>query len=168
MKLSLKPETVAIIAGLAIVAIGIAGRWANGHVYSSMLAVDMISALADSALFLGSAIAGSSATTLALMLTTVAFVNRIDKKLDAVIYKQINRIALLSTISLSGSVILLLGLTLPVGEFEKLPSQWFVWLYDILYGGTVGLSALLAATIVLLYGTLRHLIMRVTPGDDEV
>ena len=57
-----------------ILLVGLAGHFASGAIYSSLEARDMISALSSPALYLGSAIAGSAATTLALMLTLLPMI----------------------------------------------------------------------------------------------
>lgn len=160
------PETKAALAGGAIVLVGGAGRWGSGYVYSQAEAMQLIEALSSSALYLGSAMAASSGTTLALMLTLVGIVRRMDQDFDIPIYQRISRISLLSTLSLAGSVVMLLALTMPVGEFEKMPAGWYPWLYNILYALVVGLSALLVATVVLLYATVKVLVASITPTEE--
>ena len=159
-------EIKAGMAGGALVLIGDGGRWASGYVYSQDEAMQFIEALTSSALYLGSAMAASSGTTLALMLTLVGIVRRMDQDFDIEVYQRINSISLLSTLSLAGSVLMLLVLTLPVGEFEKMPAQWYPWLYNVLYALVIGLSALLVGTVVLLYATVKVLIAGITPSED--
>lgn len=162
----MSPERKAIWASAAVLGFGAVARWANGAIYFEAEAKDMIATLADSGLYLGSAIATSSGTTLALMLTLTGMVRRMDQDFDAPIYQRVNMVSLLSTCSLIGSVALLLVLTMPVGEFEKLPAQWYSTLYNILYGLVIALSSLLVATVVLLYGTIKVLIANITPSDN--
>lgn len=161
------PEAKAILSGAVVVAFGVAGRWANGLIYSQAEAKDLISALTNSGLYLGSAIATSSGTTLALMLTLIGMVRRMEKSFDPSVYRRIQRVSLLSTLSLIGSVALLLALTMPVGEFEKIPAQWYSRLYDVLYALIIGLSSLLVGTVVLLFGTIRLLIGNIIPYDSD-
>lgn len=164
--MKLKTPYLAITTSAMIVIMGIVGRWATGLIYSSTDALDLITAVQSSALYLGSAIATSAATTLALMLTLVAFVHRSDHDFDRPLYIRVVLIARLSTISLIGSVVLLMILTLPVGEFDKLPDYWFPWLYNTIFASVVGLCALLVATVTLLLGTLESLIAGVTPTEN--
>lgn len=110
--------------------------------------------------------AGGSGTILALMLTLVGLVKRVDQDFDPPIYQRIARVSMLSTLSLVGSVALLLVLTMPVGEFDKMPEQWYPGFYKVLFAMIVGLSALLVATVVLLYQTVTTLIASITPTDD--
>ncbi len=162
----MSPEHKSGMAGLSILALGGMGRWANGYVYSMAEAKQLIEGLTSSALYLGSAMTASSGTTLALMLTLIGIVRRMDQDFDMPLYRRINRVSMLSTISLAGSVVLLLVLTLPVGEFEKMPVQWYPLLYNILFALVIALSALLVATVVLLYGTIKTLIAGITPSED--
>ena len=155
-----------LVAAGVVLLFGAAGRYANGFVYSGAEAKELISALSGSALYLGSAMTGGSATTLALMLTLVGLVKRADEQFDGEMYKRVSLVSLLSTIILAGSVFLLLLLTIPVGEFERLPSSWYPRLYDVMYALVISLSALLVATVVLLYSTINGLIAQITPTDD--
>ncbi len=159
------PERKAQIASVSIFLFGGLGYWANGLIYSSAKALDMIETLRGSALYLGSAMATSSGTTLALMLTLVGFMMRLDTEFDRSVYKRIKNIALFSTLSLAGSVVLLLVLTLPIGEFEKLPKQWYPILYTVIYTLVILLAGLLVGTVTLVFGTVLLLIQNVTPGD---
>ena len=56
--------------------------------------------------------------------------------------------------------------TLPVGEFEELPEDWYVRLYDGLFAATVVMVGLIAATVTVLYRTARRVIARMTPSED--
>ncbi|WP_375289476.1 hypothetical protein [Qipengyuania sp.] len=156
------PICVFALVGL----VGLGARQAIGHVYSSGQAVDLLQSLSQSGLYLGSATATASATTLALMLTLVGMVRRSDEDFNAEIYRGIQRIATLSTASLVASLLLLLVLVFPVSEFDGIPAPWYPTLYQVLFGGTILVVALLAATVALVYRTVRHVIARVTPGED--
>ena len=107
-------KNTALTTGAAalILAVGLAGHFASGAIYSSVEARDMISALSSPALYLGSAIAGSASTTLALMLTLLGLVRRADAEFDPQMYRQIYRIAVLATLLLAGAVVMLLLMTM--------------------------------------------------------
>ena len=163
----MSPEAKASTMGAAILALGALGRLATGTIYSSAKALDLIEAVRSSALYLGSAMATSAATTLALMLTVVGLVSRVDHDFEPVVYRRIKTIAWLSTLSLIGSVVMLLVLTLPVGEFKEMPARWFPWLYNAIYALVIGLSALLVATVVMLFASLIALIGTIAPSRDR-
>ena len=148
-------------------ALGAGARWAIGNVYSSGEAIQLIETLASSALYLGSASATASATILALMLTLTGFINRIDADFKEDTWCSVERVAQSSTISLMASLFLLLALVFPIGEFEKLPAEWYTWFYDALFGITVIVIALLAMTVALLYTTIRDVISKVIPDFDK-
>jgi len=148
-----------------IVLIGIGARFAIGEVYSEAEATNLIQALTQTGLYLGSAIAGAAATTLALMLTLLGLLRNSDANFDADAYKSISEVAWLSTISLVGAVILLLLLVLPAGEFEKMPKGWYLYMYEVMFWLTVAVCTLLVATVMRLFLTIRHVIAQITPGD---
>ena len=155
-----------IFAFVAICAFGYVAREAIGTIYSSGEAIMLLEALARSGLYLGSASATASATTLALMLTLIGMVRRSDHDFDDEVYQNIDRIAKLATASLMISLMLLLVLVFPVGEFDDLPNDWYPNLYEGLFGLTVLAVALLASTVAMLYRTVRHVIASITPGDE--
>ena len=162
----MKGAMLTICATGTILLVGLAGHFASGAIYSSLEARDMISALSSPALYLGSAIAASAATTLALMLTLLGLVRRADAEFDPQMYRQIYRVAALSTILLAGAVVMLLLMTMPIGEFDDVPRSWFPVMYKVLYWIVVILSAGLVAMVTMLFGTVRSLIAKLTPHDD--
>jgi len=161
----MSPETKAILSAMGVLAFGGGAFALTGSIYSAAEAQDLVDALSNSGLYLGSAMVGGSGTILALMLTLVGLVKRVNEDFDASIYKRIARVSLLSTLSLIGSVALLLILTMPVGEFDKLPSQWYPALYKALLAFMTAMSALMVGTVVLLYQTVITLISNITPTD---
>ena len=160
----MKHLAVVLTTGL-IILIGIGARFAIGNVYSEAEATNLIQSLTQTGLYLGSAIAGASATTLALMLTLLGLTNQTKTDFDSDVYRSISQVAWLSTISLVGAVILLLMLVLPVGEFNKMPDGWYRLMYEVIFALTVLVCALLTATVVRLFMTIRRVISQVTPGD---
>lgn len=149
-----------------VVLSGVIARFAIGNVYGAAEARELIEALSQTGLYLGSAIATASATTLALMLNLLGMSRRSDAEFDDGLYKRISSVSILATTALVGAVILLLLLVMPVGEFEKLPGGWYAILYEVLFAITVGISTLLVATIIQLFLTIRRVISKLTPGDD--
>lgn len=153
-------------AFLAVCATGFGARQSIGVIYSGAEATQLIEALSRAGLYLGSAIVTASATTLALMLTLIGMIRRMDKDFDDATYRSIDLIARLATASLLISLMVLLAFTLPVGEFDNIPQDWFVRLYDGLFAASVIMVGLVAATVTVLYRTVRRVISIVTPGDE--
>lgn len=150
----------------AVALIGFGARWAIGSVYGAAEASQLLGALANAGLYLGSAVATGSATTLALMLTLLGMLRKMDEDFDRATYRSVDLIARLATASLMTSLLLLLAFVMPVGEFEQLPRDWYTLLYDLLFAGTVLMVALLATTVTVVYGTIRRVVGRITPGED--
>ena len=146
--------------------IGLGARQAIGTVYGAAEARDLLEALSRAGLYLGSAIATASATTLALMLTLIGMIRRIDTDFDRQTYKQVTRIATLSTLTLMLSFLVLLAFTLPMGEFENLPKGWYNYLYTALFSLTVLMVALAAASVTIVFMTIRSIVSHITPGDE--
>ncbi|BDI60709.1 hypothetical protein [Qipengyuania nanhaisediminis] len=150
---------------VAICLIGWGARTAIGTVYGAAEAEVLLEALSRAGLYLGSAIATASSTILALMLTLIGMIRRMDAEFDAEVYRSINLIGKLATASLMMSLIVLLAFVLPIGEFEEMPSRWYSVLYDVLFAGSVLMVALIAATVVVIYRTLQQVMAEITPGD---
>ncbi len=146
--------------------IGYGARRAIGTVYSSAEATQLIEALSRAGLYLGSAIVTASATTLALMLTLIGMIRRMEKEFDSETYRSVDLIARLATASLMIGLLVLLAFTLPVGEFDTLPTDWYIHLYNGLFASCVVMVGLVAATVTVLYRTVRRVIVGITPGDD--
>ena len=146
--------------------VGLGARVAIGRIYSSGDALALLDALSSSGLYLGSASATASATILALMLTLIGMVRRSEREFDGGIYEKVLRIAKIATASLMTSLVLLLALVFPIGEFEGLPNSWYRWMYDGLFAATVATVGMLAATVMMLYQTIHTVIAEITPGSD--
>ena len=157
---------LAPLSAAAVLAVGVGGHFASGSIYSGLEAREMIDALSQPALYLGSAIAASAATTMALMLTLLGMVRRADTDFAPSMYKRVYRISLLGAWLLGGAVVMLLLMTMPIGEFDELPEIWYPTLYKVLYWWVVILSALLVTMVTMLFSTIRDLIASVTPHDD--
>ncbi|MHA6334164.1 hypothetical protein ACXYL9_10835 [Qipengyuania sp. CAU 1752] len=162
----MKKYTWPILTFLAVCLAGWGGRQAIGTVYGEAEASALLEALARAGLYLGSAIATASTTTLALMLTLIGMIRRMDEDFDDGVYGRVNLIARLATASLMLSLIVLMAYTLPVGEFDELPGNWYGTLYEVLYASTIIMVALLAATVAVLYQTVHMVIASITPGDE--
>lgn len=157
---------IPLAGGVAATLLAIGSRFLIGSVYSDADAVQLIEALSRSGLYLGAAIATASATILALMLTLLGFARRLDEDFDRDVYQRINRVGFLSTVSLCFALLLLLFLTLPVGEFTEIPDRWFPWMYNVLVVFVGVLTGMLITTVLLLYTTLRHVTASITPSED--
>lgn len=154
-----------LAAFLAVAALGWGAHAAIGGVYSGAEARQLLEALSRAGLYLGSAIVTGSATTLALMLTMIGMIDRLETEFNREAYENVNMVAKLATAALLLALIVLLAFTLPVGEFDDIPDHWFRVLHDVLFAGSVAMVGMMAATVVMIYLTLRRVLAAVTPGD---
>lgn len=151
---------------IATCLIGYGARSSIGTVYSAAKAVDLLNALSRAGLYLGSAVATASATIIALMLTLIGMIRRMDADFDHNAYRDVAMVARTSTLTLLVALFLLMAFALPIGEFEELPAEWFENVYNGLFAGTVLMVGLSAATVVLIYTTLMRVLTKITPGED--
>lgn len=155
-----------ILTFLICLLLGFLARQSIGSIYGTTEAIALLDALSRAGLYLASAVMTASATTMALMLTLIGMIKRMDERFDRQAYRNIDLIARLTTASLLLSLLLLMAFVFPVGEFEEMPPRWFDRLYELLFAGTTLMIALAAATVVLIYTTLVRVISTVTPSDD--
>lgn len=154
------------------IALGTGAWFAVGAVYSSAKASQLIEALTESGLYLASTGAGASATILALMLTLLGMINKADAiEFDDILSALVKRISSFATLALMLSLLLLLLMVFPIGEYEELPGNWYSWLFNIMFAMTVLVLASLAMTVSALYQTIGRVIggfreARVNNGDD--
>lgn len=156
----------AIVGGLLAGAIALAGQWLVGQVYSGYKARELLEAVASSSRYLASSIVTASATIIALMLTMLSMTKQTDGEFDSVFFKQIQRIALFSTIALSAGILLLLFLSIPLQESDQVPSSWFRIIYYVLITFVAGLSGLAVGIVLMLLNAINSLIDVVRPSTD--
>lgn len=155
------------IGGGVAVAVTLGVKFLIGGVYSSSKALQLIEALRDSSLYFGAAVATASATILALMLTLLGLSRQSESDFDAWVYKTINSIALISTISLCGAVALLMLLSMPIGEFEKIPENWFIIMYYVLVVFISLLAGFVITAVLMLFNAIQYVIGLVTPDSGN-
>lgn len=157
----------ALFGGLLAAAVALGGQWIVGQVYSGHKARDLVEAVASSALYLGSSIVTAAATIIALMLTMLSVTKQADDEFDSIFFKQIQRIALFSTIALSGGILLLLTLSMPLQESDQVPANWFTAIYYVLIVFIAALSGLSVGIVLMLLNAINSLIDVVRPSTDE-
>ena len=166
MLLALRHNLPALIGFGVLIGIGCLARLLHGSIYSEAEVLDLFDALQRSALYLASAIATTAGTTLALMLTMIGLVRRVEAEFDMRVYRTVGLVGLTSAVRLIASVILLLTITLPVGEFEDMPSHWYRILYEFTFAMTIFVCALIVGIVLMLLRTVLTVIRTVTPESD--
>lgn len=156
----------ALFGGILAAAVTIGGQFLVGQVYSGTKALQMIQALVPSARAVGTGAVGATATILALMLTMLSLGRRVTGELGKHFFKRIERIGLISTILLIISILLLLILSIPLEESEKLPTSWYRIVYYTLITMTAVIAALLVAIVLMLYNAMESLITVLAPKSQ--
>ncbi len=141
--------------------------YAVGYIYGSAKAIELLYALQNPSLFFGSAVATSSATILALMLAILSLTSNVDKQFNKEIYDSVRAAAVISTYTFLGSILLLVTLCLPVGEFKEIPGDWFKYIYYLLSLLNGLLAGLMASIILILRMTVLHIITELSPDFDD-
>lgn len=135
----------------------------TGQVYGETQSIELLSSLKSSSLYFGNALATVSATILALMLTLLSMTHKLDAEFDGAIYRGIRLVGLISTITFVVSLVLLLCLSLPVGEFENIPAGWYKGLYYTISTLNILLSGLMIIGVLVLFDTISTLINKLAP-----
>ncbi|WP_343344173.1 hypothetical protein WJT74_09620 [Sphingomicrobium sp. XHP0239] len=150
-------------------ALGVAAWLAVGAVYASAQARQLIEALTESGLYLASTGAGSSATILALMLTLLGMINNSDAlSFDDRLSVLVKRISRFATLALMLSLLLLLLMVFPIGEYDEIPQNWFGILFNIMFAMTVLVLASLAMTVSSVYQTIMTVIGGIQENKEEL
>lgn len=163
---AIKSNKNALIGFVLTCLFGGFARMVNGVVYSQNELLNLFEALQRSGLYLGSAIATSSGTTLALMLTVIGLVKRVDHDFEMPVYRTIALIGWTSAICLVACVLLLLTIALPIGEFDGVPTLWYQVLYNVTFAGMVFVCALAVSIVLMLLNTVLTVVRKITPTDD--
>lgn len=157
----------AVFGGLITASVALFGQWMVGWVYSGYEALQLLDGLNSAALFLGSSVVTASATILALMLTMISLTDQTETEFDNEFYQRIKKIGLLATIALSGGILFLLFMSIPIKESDNVPSNWFEIIYYILITFVAVLSGLLVTIVLMLFNAITSLIDVVRPSEDD-
>lgn len=149
----------AIAAVVAVLGVGTTG------VASGAEARALLESVLPTIRFLSSTVIAASATILALMLTILNLSQGVDRELSASHYQRVRQISLLAAITIIAGTILLLFLSIPIGESEIL-DDW----YRPIYYAIVLISSLVGgaqvAVVLMLLRAVDGLIS-VATGDDS-
>lgn len=157
----------ALIGGILAGGIALAGQWYIGQIYSGAEARRLLEAIVPSARSVGTSVVTASGTILALMLTMLSLTNQVKTNFDTIFFKRIERIGLLSTIALAAGLLLLLILSIPLQESEKVPGSWYTTIYYILIVLTAGLVGLMISVVLMLLNAMKSLLSVLRPGKNK-
>jgi hypothetical protein len=139
----------------------------NGNVYGPTEGKDLLSAIQRASLYYGSAVAGTSATVLALMLTLLSLVTNTNKEIEKGIFTRLHIIALLCVVAFTEAIVLLLVISFPVDGLDKVPGEMFTYIYYAICIWNGMMAAHMISTIFILRDTLVNIIGQMSPDYDE-
>jgi hypothetical protein len=107
--------------------------------------------------FLASSVITGSATVLALMLTILGISGQTEVDLNAVHYRRIVQVSVMSVVALIASLLLLMFLTFPLEEAQQLRD-----VYDVVYFVVLGISAavggMMVTVVLMLLNAIREMV----------
>ena len=156
----------AIVGGVIVAAVGILGTWGLGSGSGGEMRV-LLEAMLPSTRFLCSAVMTATATILSLMLTLLGFSGNFDKRFDAGFYQRVRTIALADTIVFAAATLLLLLISVPLNESDKIPAWWFSGIYYVTLVYTAVLGGALITIVLLLYSAVKSVIAFLHPEKSS-
>ncbi|MDF1813800.1 MAG: hypothetical protein P1V20_16480 [Verrucomicrobiales bacterium] len=151
-----------IIAGL----ITLTGAWAVGQVTDGK-ALDLLGGMLPSVRFLCGSVMTATATVLTLILTLISFTSSREKQLRGEHYDKIRLIAKLACTGFIGSIVLLLIITLPIGEAPEKVYPFLQFFYYFVLISSCALGGLLVTIVLKLYQAATTIIIIVHPEKDN-
>lgn len=156
----------AFLAALLVFMFTMIGSLFIGRIYSSTQARLFIEAILPSVRTLSFAVITSTSTVIALQMTILGFVRRVDNEFDRHFYSRVRLIATLGIVALTSATIMLLLISIPITEADNLETVYQI-IYWIIVIGSGWIAGLLVAIIIVLYQALIGLIDTVTPQFDQ-
>ena len=157
----------ALTGGLAAAALGFGSMAAVGNT-SSFEARGLLDAIIPTIRYSASAYIAGGGTILALMLTMITFSISHDLEFQADYYRRIRDIAVLATVEIVSSVLLLMFIAFPLGEVGDARS-WYLWaFYAVLFGGAVTGGLFVSTVLVLFYAIRGLIVVGRNPEDSEL
>jgi len=138
----------------------------SGQIYSEAQAKELLEGLQKASLYYASAIIGSSATILALMLTLLTFIQKTDKP-SRDTFTRLHAITAFCVYSFMGALILMLFISFPIEVFEDIPDYSFKYAFYILCLWNGMLAGHMISTILILKKTTLSIIGGVSPDFDK-
>lgn len=137
----------AVIGGGLAAVLSAAGVILTGQI-SGFEARRLLEAIMPSIHFLSSSVLTASATIMALMLTLLSLSKGANTTLRPIHYQRIQRTSLLDALAFIGSVVLLMFVSIPLGESQEVAANWYVPIYYtlLLFAAALGACSLLSSS----------------------
>jgi hypothetical protein len=138
----------------------------TGQIYGHE-AKNLLTALTSANLYYGSAVAGASATILALVLTLLSLAHGRMEDPPKAMFTRLHAIASFCVYSFIGAVILLLFSSFPFQEFNEEQQMLYKISYYVISAWNGMLAGHMITIILILRDTITFLIGHLSPSYDE-
>lgn len=155
-----------LTGGAIALVVTFGGAWAVGET-SGAEARALLSGMLPTTRFLCSGVMTAAATTLALMLTLLSLSANANSKLKRDHYERVRQIALLDAVAFIAATFVLLCLNIPVELADNVAASWYDVLYYAFLGASAILGGLLVVIVLMLYNTVKYMILVVGPADTD-
>lgn len=145
------------LAGGVVASVALFGTVVGVGRVGSFEALRLIEALLDTARFLASTVIASAVTVLALLLTLLALGLSSNIEFDRKLYARARYITTLNVVTIVLGTLLLLSVSIPIGEVEEIRT-YYAYFYYALAAGMSALGGLVVAVALLIGATLRGII----------
>ena len=157
----------AVIGGGLAAVLSVTGVILTGQV-SGFEARRLLEAIMPSIHFLSSSVLMASATIMALMLTLLSLSKGTNTTLRPIHYQRIQRTSLLDALAFIGSVVLLMFVSIPLGESQEVVSDWYVPIYYMLLLFAAALGGLLVTIVLSIYNIINSMIYLLSPEEIDL
>lgn len=147
----------ALLGGFVAAVVSISGSAVVGQVSGGEGRM-LVEAMLPSTRFLCIAVMTASATILALMFTALGLSRNAPTPLRSSHYKRVEQIALFDSATFVLATLLLLVLTIPLGESVALSGEWYTAAYYVILVFSSLLGGMLISVVLMIYGTIRDLV----------
>ncbi len=118
----------------------------------------LIEAMLPSTRFLCSSVMTATATVLSLMLAMLGFTSSTDRELTPEFYSRVQKIALADATVFVAATLLLLCVSVPINESDKVPIHWFTAIYYFTLIATAAIGGSLISIVLMLYSAVAGII----------
>ncbi len=148
-----RDRRVASLGGLAAAVVSFGGLASVGTA-SSVEARRLLDSVLPTVRFAASAYVAGGASILALMLTLITFSISHDQEFRSTHYRRIRDVAVLTTASIVGSVLLLIFLSFPIDQADVQRAWYLPVYYAVLLGAAVTGGAFISVVLMLYYAVV--------------
>ena len=155
-----------LTAGAVVALLSLLALWLVGRVGSTE-ARQLLESILPTVRFLCSTTAAGAATTLALMLTLLGFIQSHDAQFRSGFFERVQSISRYCTVCLAASILVLLMLVVPITESDKTPTVAYGALYYVILGSASLLGGLMMVIVLMVHDTTVGIVRLLHPDWES-